>query len=474
MIVIYVTSYALLVDRRVVNRQMLLKWVMISILSFLILIPLHLPYHELKQQWGLSRPVQECIFYSADLPIGYLNVLPIMNDLYLATFRFAAERNYLGENTLFQGFTLPIFVILLYICRKSLTCQFNLRYMWNIYSSMLICAFILSLGPYLILFGENTNIPMPYLVLYYILPGFQAMRVPSRFSLVLVLSASVLAALGFLQAWNFFKIWRLFRMLPAHAGQAILACSFLGLFFFELGFKPIPLDRIETGHRIPEVYRWLSAQKPGPILELPMSFEGNFRSMYFSTYHWLPVVNGSSGFTPPTYLPIALEAEALPSRSATEFLAAIGIHGLVVHTDRLDSQKAVRWQEAELAESGLKKMAVFGPDVVYKLPEVERTQWLDIEFAVPHRLPAAANLRSGFLAKGPDQRAWKPPYPLGPTTVVVKWEELQSGKVLLHQGTVEFPLAIRAREYDAIGFFLRTPANQGRYTVTLSLPFLGI
>jgi hypothetical protein len=39
---------------------------------------------------------------------------------------------------------------------------------------------------------------------------------------------------------------------------------------------------------------------------------------------------------------------------------------------------------------------------------------------------------------------------------------------------VQFPLAIRAGEYDAVGFLLRTPANQGRYTLGLSLPLLGI
>jgi hypothetical protein len=50
----YVIYYALLIDRRVVDRQMLLKWVMISILSFLILTPLYLPYHEIKQKYGLS------------------------------------------------------------------------------------------------------------------------------------------------------------------------------------------------------------------------------------------------------------------------------------------------------------------------------------------------------------------------------------------------------------------------------------
>ena len=37
--------------------------------------------------------------------------------------------------------------------------------------------------------------------------------------------------------------------------------------------------------------------------------------MYFSTYHWLPLVNGSSRFYPPTYTQLRVEIAALPSGS---------------------------------------------------------------------------------------------------------------------------------------------------------------
>jgi hypothetical protein len=315
---------------------------------------------------------------------------------------------------------------------------------------------------------------MPYLLLYHIAPGFQAMRVPSRFALVVVLAASVLAAVGFLRAWSLVKTCSWSRLLSPPAGQAFLACSFLGLFFLELGLNPIPLARIETGHEIPAVYRWLGAEQPGPILELPASMEEDFRYMYFSTYHWLPIVNGSSGFVPPTYLHILQEVGALPSRRAVESLSAIGIRAFVVHTDRLQGRDASRWQETALAESGLKKIAVFGPDVVYKLPDVETTRRLDIEFAVPDRFPVAASFMSGFLARGINLRAWKHPHPLGPTRIVVKREELQTGKLLFQQEAVQFPLTILAGEYAAIGLPIRPPANPGRYSLALSLPLLGI
>jgi hypothetical protein len=474
MIVIYVTCYAVLINRRVLSRQMLVKWLVLCVLSFLVLIPLHLPYHEVKQQWGFSRSLQECIFYSADLLLGYLNILPVMNDFYLAVFRFASERNHQGENFLFPGAIIPLLVLLASVPKRCFLVKPPLRHMRQIFWIMLTCSLILSLGPFLIVFGVNTHIPMPYLLLHHIAPGFQAMRVPSRFALVVVLAASVLAAVGFLRAWSLVKTCSWSRLLSPPAGQAFLACSFLGLFFLELGLNPIPLARIETGHEIPAVYRWLGAEQSGPILELPTSVEEDFRYMYFSTFHWLPIVNGASGFVPPTYAHILREVEALPSRRAVEFLSAMGVQVFVVHTDRLQGGGASRWQETALAESGLKKIAVFGPDVVYKLPEVETTQRLDVEFAVPDRFPVAASFRAGMLARGTSMRAWKHPHPLGPTRVVIKWEELQTGKLLFQQEAVEFPLTIRAREYAAIGLSIRTPANPGRYALELSLPLLGI
>jgi hypothetical protein len=300
------------------------------------------------------------------------------------------------------------------------------------------------------------------------------MRVPTRFALVGALAASVLAAVGFLRIWSIIKTRLWVRRLPTPVGQAILAFSILGLFFLELGLKPIPLAKIETGHEIPAVYRWLAAEKPGPILELPRGYEEDFRYMYYSTYHWLPIVNGSSGFVPPTYVRIIPDIEALPSRRAVESLSALGIRVLVVHTDRLPTQVAVRWQQIALAEGGLEKIAIFGPDVVYKLPEVETTQRLDVEFSVPDQFPVGTSLKFGFLAKGTGQRAWRTPHPVGQTPVMLEWKELQTGRSLSYQEAIELPLTIRAGEYAAIRLSMRSPSSPGRYMLEVSAPPLGV
>jgi hypothetical protein len=118
------------------------------------------------------------------------------------------------------------------------------------------------------------------------------------------LAASVLATLGFLKTSEFLQgRWGL-KQLWIYRLQGLLALCWIGLLTLELGFKPLPLDGIPTGHDVPQVYRWL-ATKPlyGPIVELPLgeSFWEALKYMYFSTYHWLPLVNGSSRFYPPTY-----------------------------------------------------------------------------------------------------------------------------------------------------------------------------
>jgi hypothetical protein len=50
-------------------------------------------------------------------------------------------------------------------------------------------------------FTDPTGFPLPYLLLYYFAPGFQAMRVPARFGFMALLAACVLAALGVLRVF---------------------------------------------------------------------------------------------------------------------------------------------------------------------------------------------------------------------------------------------------------------------------------
>jgi hypothetical protein len=477
-LVLYICFAAIGTDIRLVSRPMLIKWAVFGALSVLILLPIHLPYYTIKLQWGVVRTLQECTFFSADLLLSYLNVPVVMNDLYRSLFGFIAERSWEAENWLFLGFILPSLVILASLPTRSAFPMTGFRPMRQRYWVILMSAFILSLGPYLIVLGKNTHLPLPYLILYYLVPGFHSMRVPARFAFLVTLAASVLAAIGFLRAHAFLHTRGILRKLTLPIGQAILALCLLSLFALELGFKSLPLTKIPTDNDVPEVYRWLAVEKPGPIVELPIGMPYiepyMYFYMYFSTYHWLPIVNGWSGFLPPSYLQIVRELQGLPSREAVEFLSAIGIRALVLHRDRLPPQKALYWSQVRAAAVGLEEVAAFGSDLVYTLPTVEVTQQVHTELPTPGQLPIGAQLRLGLLAKADGHRPWAHPQPLGQTRAIVVWEEAGNGRTSTQEVSVHLPLAIRANEVVQTEVPLRTPGEAGRYWLRLRLPSLGL
>jgi hypothetical protein len=268
-VALYALYYTWRIDRHLLSGSMIPRYTTLVVFTLLILLAIHFPYYQAKQQWGFSRSLEECVFYSADLVLSYATIPSFLNDVYLPLFRLASKlRSY--ERTLFPGFAFPFLIILAGIPRRGLFLPAGLRQMKQTYGLLLIAGFILSLGPSLIMLDRNLHIPLPYLWLYYLAPGFQAMRVPARFGLMVMLAASVLAAFGFLQACNSVTVRLGSHRASPRTYQAVLALTCLGLFMLELGCKPLPLAQIQTGDEIPDVYRWLAAEKPGPILEVPL------------------------------------------------------------------------------------------------------------------------------------------------------------------------------------------------------------
>jgi hypothetical protein len=474
------------IDRALLSRRMVLRYAVFIIASLIILIPFHLPYYEIQQQWGFSTTLQECIYWSADPLLNYFSPPYLFNTAYLSLVEsyFPRVRYLLNQQMLFPGFVLGVLVV-----AGSLPvakCHPNGKYLQpqRLFRLVLVLSLLLSLGPFLVILGRDTGLPLPYLLFYYLVPGFQAMRVPGRFALMAMLGASVLAALGFLRTSEFMRRrWRQ-RQVWTDGFQGLLALVWIGLFIAELGFKPLPLASIPSGQRIPEVYRWLATrQLDGPIVELPLgqSFWEALKYMYFSTYHWLPIVNGASRFLPPTHAQVNSELSAFPSRKAAELLSAMGVKGLILHTDQLEPQEATRWRSADLADIGLEEVARFDGDVVYKLSPVHATHQLHVELAIPERLPsgevaqlprkALLNLR--LLASSGEHELWVHPRPYGRIPARVEWKK-DTGERILQQSHLELPLAIRAAEILSTALPVKAPATRGSYTIGVTLPSLGL
>src|SRR5207344_2303427 len=81
---------------------------------------------------------------------------------------------------------------------------------------------------------------------------------------------------------------------------------------------------------IPAIYDTLAGETPAVVVCFPMTAEAcNVRLMLASTRFWKPLLNGYSGFAPPSYFHHVDVLRGFPDRTAIENLRAEGITHVV-------------------------------------------------------------------------------------------------------------------------------------------------
>ena len=196
------------------------------------------------------------------------------------------------------------------------------------YIYLLVLSFLLTLGP-IIHFNGRGIAYGPYLLLYKWVPGFEGLRVPARFVVMMHLAVSVLAGYGL--AW-------LLGQIQSSWKRRLMGSGFALLVLIEYASFPISMPSVPAGRDFPQVYTWL-AQQPGDfaILEIPLPTrpEEIFRDapyVYFSTYHWKKLVNGYSGFIPPGYTRLYQEElKGFPSEETLRRIHQLGVRYVIVH-----------------------------------------------------------------------------------------------------------------------------------------------
>jgi hypothetical protein len=89
-----------------------------------------------------------------------------------------------------------------------------------------------------------------------------------------------------------------------------------------------------TGNRaVPDPYRWLAEHGDGaPMIELPTQLPANAVYAYYSTYHWLPLFNGTFSVPPAGYLDRNKRAgDILDPSTAPAFLREVPVTWVLVH-----------------------------------------------------------------------------------------------------------------------------------------------
>jgi hypothetical protein len=155
----------------------------------------------------------------------------------------------------------------------------------------------------------------------YVLP-YRGLRVPARMAMVVGLDLAILAGYG---------TARLLRLVTDRRAQvALLALLTLGV---GIEYRSVPRLR-EITTEPPPIYDSLPPGSSNVLLELPLletdiTIEPLY--MYFSTFHWNRLVNGYSGFSPPSYFALRDEISNFPDARAIAELRRRHVTHIVVH-----------------------------------------------------------------------------------------------------------------------------------------------
>ncbi len=159
-------------------------------------------------------------------------------------------------------------------------------------------------------------------------PGFDFVRVPSRFAIVTTLALGVLAGVGL------DRIAASWRRGTATAAAAVVAIGLLAE-YATMPFSGVPfrLPRpavIEALATLPPTI--VVAEVPIPRQARQGAFE-RFQSaaMLHSTTRWYRTIHGYSGLLPPQHVELSRLLTAFPDGGSLEALMAVGVTHVVVH-----------------------------------------------------------------------------------------------------------------------------------------------
>jgi len=316
-------------------------------------LPFHLPYFRQSEDKGLVRTLDECRRYSADLTSW-------------ATWR-GRWTGAVGPGAELDGPPLfPGFVALGLACagaadwrrsrdrRRETSGQRTAR----LWAALLVAVgFVLSLGPELKIGGELTGIPLPHRALFHVVPGFAGVRILWRFNLLFALGLGLFAANG---------LARLLARIRRPAWRNAAAAAMLTLLFAER-LQP-GVDGVAFPPDVPPVYQWLAENGAGrPLAEIPFEQYHHLAAMLQSTTHWLPLLNGWSGYFPPDFSEVEAALLLFPDERGINMLRAKGIELVLIHGREVFASHR-RHVENEAAKfSSLKQLVRFDHDVVYEI-----------------------------------------------------------------------------------------------------------
>ncbi|MEO8521095.1 MAG: hypothetical protein ABI603_07020 [Acidobacteriota bacterium] len=319
-----------------------------ALLAGVLVAPYALEYARTAKATGF-RPEEQVLMFSAK-PSSYT----VATD---TNFLYGAWRPSKGrpERRLFPGILPLLLAVVGLLLRRPSRAAVS-------YLIALALAFEMSLG----LYGYS------FTFLYEHIPAFGGLRAPAR------VGVFVLFFLGLLAAWGHAALERIVAG-PEGRGrrgrQAALAGVLGAILVAEYWVAPLPL--VPYPNKAPQLYTWLAQQPSGVVADLPVvsstrTLPGEDpRYAYLSTFHWMPSINGYSGYYPPSYLNRIEPLSTFPSGAATRALHRAGVRYVIVHTTSYEGEAVPAVLYALAADDNYTQLGSFADDrgqaVVYQL-----------------------------------------------------------------------------------------------------------
>lgn len=382
---------------------------LIIIIAGSLLLPIAWQYIDNQNAYADFKREREEIYPYSVRPSDFMNVLEYSIVYGFDPDLFSLE-GFGSEKVLFPGVT-AVFISVFFLVGISERKRHN---SWSGFYIFLIAA------SFVLMIGIATHRWLPY-ELVFKLPMFNFIRVTARFALLFFLGLSVFVGMG---AGVLLK--RLSgRELSFASGRKMPGALFLMsvliiLLACDYSIAGYAYDLTPTGENVPDVYKKLAELKNendgGTLIELPMFpqsdigiYDGRLfgmnkpvpglvkpgervsplprdpyieaafyearhesTSMLYSTYHWMNIVNGYSGYIPQTRLKINFEMQSFPTKRSIELLKSIGVEWIVWHRDYAMKFGADSRGKALFANENLELIEDYGNEVLFRIKGAER------------------------------------------------------------------------------------------------------
>jgi hypothetical protein len=330
------------------------------------------PYLEVRRAADVGiRTRDEVVQFSAD--VQAFGTAPELSRLWGERVRVYPR----GEGEGFPGFTILALAIVGLVSGRMTQngARRRTRAEALFFALAALAAGLLAFGP-VIRFAGGMVAAGPYDLLFRYVPGFDGVRVPARYLMIVALFLAILAGFGAaaLLARRFGTV------LAAAASAVVLAESWVAPMPTNVRMAPYGFEltprHLSMGAEISPLYHW-ARDAPGRIVLIEFPFAEpayDILATFYAGQHRRPLVNGYSGFFPEAYLRRATFLRKIPADldAATKALRSSGATHAIVHEGAIPDGRGHELSDW-LLSIGAQLVMTHGTDKLFVIPSAVKS-----------------------------------------------------------------------------------------------------